>query len=277
MVESISALKVTADAAAWIWKNKKVIVDVTKWLFQGREKRPFLILGAGGVGKTTTAKLLQGDFDNVKRIPGVYEESIGLESYTLEDDPHVSIVVAPGQVRHRDSTWTELETGISSDKYRGVILVNSYGYHSLGEISYKSHRLYKGNTDEFLQKYLEDRRQEEVEVLTRLAPHISTVKKKFWLFNLVTKADLWWPKYESVKRHYELGEFGSGLVNLEGRLGKGNFRHERALGSLVISNFVTGRGELLAQTASGYDQNLQTDFFKRFWAALTALKKWEGT
>jgi DNA polymerase III delta prime subunit len=276
MIEAASTLKVGADVVAWLWTNKKIVSDVTKWLFRRSNKRPFLIMGAGGVGKTTTARLLKGEFDQAAKIPGVYEESMELETYSLKDDSRVTVVVPPGQVHRRDSTWKELEAGISADKYRGMILVSSFGYHSLGEISYKSLPSYKGDDAKFLVDYTKDRRQEEINVLKRLIAHVATTQKRFWLFNVVTKADLWWPQHQAVRDHYERGEYGRIIDEGTTNLGKTHFRQESAFGSLVISNFVTGRGELLAKTASGYDQHLQREFVQRFWKALTALRKWEG-
>ncbi len=269
------SLKATADVAAWLWTNKKIVGDVTKWIFR-RPKRGLLIMGAGGVGKSTVGELLSGQFDKAARIPGVYEESLELETYSLQDDARVSIIVAPGQNRHRDSTWQELERGIAADKYRGLILVNSFGYHSLGDISYKSLPLYKGNDDQFMADYLKNRRDEEIVVLNRLLPHIATTQKKFWLFNVVTKADLWWPQLQGVRNYYERGQFKRIIEQGLAKLGTAHFRRENAFGSLVISNFKTGRDEVLAKTARGYDQHLQRDFVERFWKALTALKRWEG-
>ena len=268
-------LKGSAEVIAWLWTNKKIVGDVTKWIFR-RPKRGLLIMGAGGVGKSTVGKLLKGEFDKAAKIPGVYEESLELETYSLKDDSRVSVIVAPGQDRHRDSTWQELEAGISSDKYRGLILVNSFGYHSLGEISYKTLPQYQGNDKQFLADYLENRRQEELIVLRRLIPHIAATRRKFWLFNIVTKADLWWPSHQVVRDHYETGDFRRIIAEGITKLGTTHFRQENAFGSLVIANFKTGRNELLAKTAPGYDQQLQRDFVERFWKALTALKRWEG-
>jgi len=119
--------------------------------------------------------MLSGEYGSLLEIPGAYEESIGLERYTLEDDPTVELVVPPGQRHRRDATWVELERTISDGGYRGVILASSYGYHSLGEISYKHHRLYRGNDAAFLSEFLGVCRTDEIGVLRRLAPHMAPI------------------------------------------------------------------------------------------------------
>src|SRR5262249_13073676 len=146
----------------------------------------------------------------------------------------ISVTVPPGQLHRRDATWKELEAGIAADKYRGLILVNAFGYHSLGEISYKALPLYKGDDASFLASYLEDRRREEIKVLNRLIPHIATTRKKFWLLNVVSKADLWWPHHQDVRDHYERGEYNRIVSKGTATLGRANFRQEFVFGSFVI-------------------------------------------
>ena len=89
-----------------------------------------------------------------------------------------------------------------------------YGYHTLGQISYKDHRLYRGDKDDLVKAYLEDRRAEELAVLRQLAPHARLSRGKFWILTLVAKQDLWWPQRAEVEKHYREGEYGAEIQRL---------------------------------------------------------------
>jgi hypothetical protein len=94
----------TGQILGWAWGNKDLVLrkmkDLYAW-FRGSGKKNdasgILILGAGGVGKTTLARLLSGDFDLLLDGLERYDESIGIEHYALKDAPKVEVVVPPGQ------------------------------------------------------------------------------------------------------------------------------------------------------------------------------------
>lgn len=270
------------DTAKWLWDNKDwVLAELNRLrskLF-GKGKTPeecrVLVIGPGGVGKTTTARLLSGDFDSLLDIPGPYQESLLLESFALRDDPGVELIVPPGQAHRRDATWTTIQSDIAAGKFRGVILISSFGFHSLGEISYKQHRLYQGDPAKFFSEYLAERRADELAVLKSLAPFLKSSPRKIWMLNLVTKQDLWWSQQAIVERHYREGDYGRLVTSIGAGLGHANLRVEFVFASLVISNFVTGAGEQLAATEGGYDGRLQVNSIKRFWETLDALQRWE--
>ena len=234
-----------------------------------------LIIGPGGVGKSTFAQMLSGQHDSLLEIPGPYQESLGLERYVLDDDQTVELIVPPGQRHRRDATWTDLEKTISAGGYRGIIVTGSYGYHSLGEISYKHHRLYQNDDAAFLSAFLRECRTDEINVLRRLAPHMRSNSRRSWILTLVTKQDLWWSEHAAVESHYRSAEYGELVNEVIQSVGKNNVRHEFVFSSLVISNFTTGVGELLASTVAGYDQNLQATSLRRLWETVYALKRWE--
>lgn len=269
----------------WFWKNKEWVIarvkDIREWLLSSRNppEQPsstLLIIGPGGVGKSTAAKILSGDYDPLLDMPAEYDESLGIENFSLVDDPTVELVVPPGQKHRRDSTWHGVESALSAGEYHGIILVCSYGYHSLGEISYKHHRLYRGDDAEFLRSYLNESREEEVRVLRRLSPHIKANNRKCWLVTLVTKQDLWWHDNQQVERHYREGPYGGEIDEIADHKGQHSFRHELILGSLVIRNFVTGVGERLAETVAGYDEQYRVSSVRRLWESLDALRQWEA-
>ncbi len=270
------------QAGQWLWENRAWVAarlaELRRWLFPPRGEgltSSILIIGPGGVGKSTFAQLLSGQYDSLLEIPGAYQESLGLERYLLDDDRTVELIVPPGQRHRRDATWAELEETIGAGGYRGIILTSSYGYHSLGEISYKHHRLYQGDDSSFLSAFLQVCRADEINVLRRLTPFLRANNRKTWLLTLVTKQDLWWAERAGVESHYRTGEYGKLINEIIPVAARKNMRHEYAFSSLVISNFTTGVGELLASTVAGYDQNLQADSLRRLWETVYALKKWE--
>lgn len=266
------------EAGRWAWDNRDWVLEKLKQLwtwFRSKQRDPssILVIGPGGVGKSTLARLLSGEFQSMFDIPGEYEESLITEEHALEDDPSVELVVPPGQ-RHRRATWSDIEAGIAGGEFSGVILVGAYGYHSLGEISYKRHRLYEGKKGEFVQAYLSACRQDELSVIGRLAPFIQANTSMCWLLSVVTKEDLWFSREAEMKRLYHEGEYDSRMEAISTARGA-SFRHEEVTCSLVIRNFQTGEKELLAKTVAGYDQGRQQQSIRRLFEALDALRKWE--
>lgn len=272
--------------ASWVWDRKDEIVrkltDLYGW-YRGsssaKKARPgLLILGAGGTGKSTLAKLLAGEYDLLLDPPGAYEESIDIEHYTLQGPPEVEIVVPPGQEHRREATWNDLLADIAAGRFRGIIMLVAYGYHSLGQVSYKDTRLYKekGKQKDFLKAFLEDKRAHELAVLRQLAPNMKLNQGRLWLLTVVAKQDLWWPKKSEVEDHYRNGGYGAEIQQMLGQLGQRQFRHEFAFASLVIRNFVTGRDEKLKSNAEGYDHTLQIASLRRLIETIDALRTWEA-
>ncbi len=264
---------------SWIWKNWDSIRErfgaVGKWLGSS-ENGQILVLGAGGVGKSTLGHLLAG---TAGAAVGEYAESHRIEEFRLTDDESVSLIVLPGQRHRRDSTWRDLEKEIEDGNVRGVILVNSWGYHALGAISYKEHVLWEANPAkrEFLAKFLEHCRQDEIEILRRVGENIKKSPGKVWLLSLVTKEDLWWNKRSEVLDHYqaETGGYGSAVAEIQSAKGNRDFRAEFQSTSLVISCFRTGLDEELAKNLAGYGQPEQSASFQRLFRCLEGLIEWE--
>lgn len=245
------------------------------------DSRPgILIIGPGGTGKTTLARMLSGQWPSSPlEAAGEYVESLGIEEFEIENPP-AKIVVPPGQHRHRPRDWGALHAAVARGEYRGVILVAAYGHHSLG-ISYKDHRLYPGlerkSAASFLKVYCASQRKDEVGVLKELAPHLRLCQSKLWFLTLVTKQDLWDKDSAEAEKHYRDGEYGKIVKEVGNHLGHQKFREEVVLASLVISNFTTtARNETLRQNAAGYDQLRQVRSLRTLFDALEAFRKWEA-
>lgn len=271
--------KVTCD---WAWDNKEWLAaklgSLRQYLFRrgpGAVVGPrCLIIGAGGVGKTTTGHLLQGDYDDALNIPGQYRESVYLDTFSLKDDPATKISVPPGQQFRRDATWSGIQSSIANGEYCGVIIVNAYGYHSIGNFSYRNHRLYEDDVSSFVQAYASECRQEEIRVVKRIAPFIRASPNKIWIINLVTKEDLWWSDRQSVHRHYGEGPYGNAIREAISGSDASRLHVETVFASLVIANFVTGESEVLASTCSGYESTRRVESVKTLWKTIYAVKQW---
>jgi hypothetical protein len=272
---------VLATVAAFAWSNKDWIwtrlTEIRSWFRHGKgtKKSPgILILGTGGAGKSTLARLLSDeDYNPLLSLPGEYKESIGVESYSLNDDSGVEIVVPPGQLQRRVATWADLHADLAAGKFRGVILLAAYGHNSF-MTSYKLHELYGKNKERFVEDYCSAQRVEELAVLRQLAPHMMTSGGKLWMLTLVAKQDLWQPKHGEVEKHYRDGEYSAEIQKVVGQRGARQFRHELVFVSLVISNFLSGTGEPLKPNAAGYDQKMQVESLRRLFETLDALRQW---
>lgn len=270
-----------------LWKYKDTVVPqmqkLQRW-FKGDANAPgpqrgILILGAGGCGKSTLGLLLSGTLDHLEHVPSSYTESLFTEKLELADDPKVEVVIPPGQEHRRASTWTSLQADVASGRVRGIIFVNCFGYHSLGDISFKEHRLYRSTTsqEEFLAAYLADRREEELRVLRLLEPHIKACPEKLWIISVINKEDLWWDKRAEVIAHYAEGEYGDIIRSIQATLGAARARHEMIYLSLLIGSLTTGRQERLAANVAGFDSELQFQSIRQALNTLEAVQQWEAS
>lgn len=267
--EAISAAFTAANIAREIASGSNFIrkhVSRLHYLIRhGSAKIP--IFGAGGVGKSTTGRILTSDRPIDDTTP--YDESWLIEGMRLAGDIPGLLIVAPGQQSRVERHWPDLLRQVETGDCFGLINVVSYGYHSFMVPSFKEHDQYEESQSvaDFVRLYTEARRDLEIELLKRTVIGIANLREPIWFVTVVCKQDLWWDRRDVVKAHYASGEYSRIISDIETRLGTSSFQHEFIPVSLRIENWTTESGEELAQTVAGYDQikhlsHLNTLFIK---------------
>ena len=263
--------------AAWVAKRglDSTYTRVLAW-FKNESPRKVLIIGPGGVGKSTLGAFLSAK-ERADCPPGEYVESLNTETYSLADDPKVQIVVPPGQQHRMDATWDSVMSDLKVGQFRGVILILAYGHHTVGDFTYKNHRLYNetNGLEAFVRDYVSDCLAIEKGILIRISEAINRCNQPIWLLTLVTKQDLWWTDQGAVEKHYGSGSYADIVKQCLGDKSGVQFRHEQVFVSLVIRNLMTGRGEFLKGTASGYDMPMQHQSVERLLQVFEGLMQWE--
>jgi hypothetical protein len=135
--------------------------------------------------------------------------------------------------------------------------------------------LYSGNKEEFLTAYLKACREDELAILERISLSLRVTSARVWVLSVVAKEDLWWPERDLVGTTYGSGRYADLIAEVVATRGVGQFRHELVRASLIINNFQSGEGELLARNTAGYDHRLQVESLRRLFEAINALREWE--
>jgi hypothetical protein len=247
-------------------KIQEIASKVTYYLTRGTLR--IVVFGPGGVGKSTLGDFLS--LENPSSFQGsAYKPSFEIEKEPLKGGYVGGLVIAPGQEEVFPEEWQKLFDYLLDGRSRVVVNVVSYGYHSIAKFPYNQVTKFpatdievfrSGMTkEEFVHAYLAAARRLEQHTIERLEPYLLTAKLKIRMVTLITKQDLWWNEWTTVRDHYENGPYGAVIKRIEEarlRSGRG-FTHDYVPVSLVEQNFADGQGELLVPVKEGFDQPTQ--------------------
>lgn len=265
------------DWFQWIWKglSSELLARFRAFFRQ----RTVLLIGAGGVGKSTIGRFLRDGMSALNLNPG-YEESFDAEIEAVQHGRiKAQFLILPGQRHRRPSTWQEPLESVQNGEISDVIVVNSFGYHSIGPLGLRGEGLYQkleknGQQDRFLDEYLKLKQSEEIEVLKFVSPYLKGRRKgPLRMMTVVTKEDLWFDQRTAVADHYcqkRRGSYDSVVEEIREALGDVSFRYEFVGMSLLIQNFIGNKDEPLRIVSNGYNQDIQNESAKSFLRALEA-------
>jgi energy-coupling factor transporter ATP-binding protein EcfA2 len=175
-------------------------MDRLRTLF--KKKHRILVLGCTGVGKTELLKslitLTPEVIDHLNRTEFAERHRI-----KIRNEPFV-FVDTPGQYRSRRTRAIREE--ITRD-ITGILNVACYGYHE-NKVDRKNAFTPTGDIDE---AFLEQKRKVEIDDAQSWAPLLGAPEFADWLITVVTKADLWWNRYDEVISHYSTGPYHQSL------------------------------------------------------------------
>lgn len=278
-----------------VWEERKKIRDMgiraIKTLLGGRKH--VAVFGIAGTGKTTLGELLTGKLDPWSTEPLRYDESPKQETPDkAEGKVPLRVWVAPGQARMSADEGmaktrgaielSEMLDKVGQGDFDVIVNVVSWGYAAfhpamLSEVSGYEHDAtvpmsVEQTNAKHLSSYVNQCRDAEVAALQRVVARCHSKKpEKLLLLTVVAKADLWWEQREQVQKHYNnvcSGAFEELLATRGER-----FESRILAASLVRTNFRDKDGQLLTETARGYDdwRHLQHlhDLFYELNAALS--------
>lgn len=166
-----------------------------------RRKHKILVLGLTGTGKTNFLISLT---ETTPQAINLMSRTRFMQKHKIriQKNPFV-FVDTPGEKGKEDERRKAIKEAMR-DGVKGVINVVSFGYHEARQHEKKNVFNRDGSVKE---KFLKDRRREEIDFLQEWTPLLGDADISGWLITLVTKADLWWGQREEVLKHYSSGQY----------------------------------------------------------------------
>ena len=124
---------------------------------------------------------------------------------------------------------------------------------------------------QFLERYLERKRDEEIGVIQELVKPLIQAKGRLWMISLIAKQDLWWTDRETVRRHYVEGAYSKEVNKITEK--HAGFLHEYWSTSFVRENFKDGEGVELSPVAAGYEDGIKHANLHKFVKMVEDLSK----
>jgi energy-coupling factor transporter ATP-binding protein EcfA2 len=258
-----------------VWENREKVQAALKAIHRWwkSKKTRVLVIGAGGTGKTTLARFLAGEIDFLTHNSWDYTQSYAVEKLQMTGSQEAEVIVAPGQP-HRRESWKIFKEQIIAGKFSGIILVNSFGYHSLNRSTLKLAGDSRSK-QQALEEHLDQDRNEEIAILQELSGPIKASLKQIWLMSLVTKQDLWYDEIDEVRQHYSKGPYSEVISDIRSVRPETTFRSELELVSLVISNLTAERDKILKKNVAGFDHRIQVQTLQALLNCIAQLIVWE--
>lgn len=251
------------------WKRRAEAMG--KLVEKGRKLLPrneIVIIGCGGVGKTTLSRYLAGDFQSVKDVPGDYLESVGMEEVTVEGLFGVTALVPPGQFSRQENFWPQLANAIEHRKHiRGVIYVGAYGFHNPGTDSLAI-------TKESFEKLVHEKLTLEKQTREILIEWCSKRKHPLWVLEVVAKQDLWYGQSPPSAPPYE-PDLKTAILAKEGELTGEMIFHQRVDVAFKISPIRAADGSILHPSSPEYESSKQSESLQNLDKAIAAIKSWK--
>lgn len=170
-----------------------------------RKRHRIVVLGSTGVGKTNLLRAITNPLpdaiDAINRSDFAKKHRLAITNQPFE------FVDTPGQVLHQGRMKDAIRDILKRKGKPGIISVNCYGYHEYGV---GRQGALKAN-DEPDESYLETHRKLEIDYAKLWIPLIGDPSASRFLVNIVSKADLWWDKADSVLEYYRSGQYFASL------------------------------------------------------------------